>query len=73
LSLMNFFNFETLPDQWHYPMKSLNIFEIIYWFFIIAGIYVKSHKVYRQSVIIGVFGYILPFLFWLGYYTIVYK
>lgn len=73
LSLMNFFDFETLPDQWHYPMKSLNIFEIVYWFFIIAGIYAKSHKVYRQSVIIGVFGYILPFLFWLVYYTMVYK
>jgi len=73
LSLMNFFHWETLADQWHYPMKSLNLFEVIYWFFIIAGIYVKSQKEYKQSVIIGIFGYILPFLFWLGYYTIIYK
>jgi len=73
LSMMNFFDYKTLPDQWHYPMKSLNVFEIIYWLFIIAGIYVKSQKVYRQSVIIGIFGYILPYIFWLGYYTIIYK
>ncbi len=73
LSLMNFFNFETLADKWHYPLKSLNVFEIVYWFFLIAGIYVKSQKVYKQSVIIGIFGYIIPYLIWLGYYTIIYK
>jgi hypothetical protein len=73
LSLMNFFNFENVADKWHYPLKSLNLFEILYWFFIIAGIYVKSRKIYRQSVIIGIFGYILPFTFWLWYYTVVYK
>jgi hypothetical protein len=73
LSLMNFFNFELVADKWHYPLKSLNLFEIVYWFFIIAGIYVKSQKLYRQSVIIGIFGYILPFAFWLWYYTVVYK
>jgi hypothetical protein len=73
LSLMNFFNHETLGAKWHYPLKSLSIFELIYTLFIIAGIYLKSGKQYSQSVIIGVFGYVLPFLFWLVYYTLVYK
>ncbi len=73
LSLMNFFNFEMVGNQWHYPLKSLNIFEVIYWFLLVAGIYIKSQKEYRQSLIIGLFGYIIPFIFWLGYYTIVYK
>lgn len=72
-SLMNFFNFETVESKWHYPLKSLNLFEIIYWFLLVAGIYVKSYKIYRQSVIIGIFGYALPFIFWLGYYTLIYK
>lgn len=72
-SLMNFFNFETVESKWHYPLKSLNLFEIIYWFLLVAGIYVKSYKIYRQSVIIGIFGYVLPFIFWLGYYTLIYK
>ena len=73
LSLMNFFNYELVADKWHYPLKSLNIFEVIYWFLLVAGIYIKSQKVYKQSMIIGLFGYVIPFLFWLGYYTIVYK
>ncbi len=73
LSLMNFFHYESLPDKWHYPMKSLNVFEILYWLLLIAGIYVKSQKVYKQSVIIGLFGYVVPFIFWLWYYTIIYK
>ena len=73
LSLMNLFDFETVENKWHYPLKSLNIFEVIYWFLLVAGIYVKSQKIYRQSMIIGFFGYVLPFIFWLGYYTIIYK
>lgn len=73
LSMMNFFNYEVVAEKWHYPLKSLNLFEVVYWFFLVSGIYVKSQKEYRQSVIIGVFGYVIPFLFWLGYYTIVYK
>lgn len=73
LSLMNLFDFETVENKWHYPLKSLNIFEVIYWFFLVAGIYIKSQKIYRQSMIIGLFGYVLPFIFWLGYYTIIYK
>ena len=73
ISLMNFFNYEAVADKWHYPLKSLNIFEVLYWFLLVAGIYIKSNKVYRQSMIIGLFAYVLPFIFWLGYYTLVYK
>lgn len=72
-SMMNFFNFELIEDKWHYPLKALNIFEVLYWFLLISGIYLKSQKDYKQSLIIGLFGYIIPFIFWLGYYTIVYK
>ena len=73
LSMMNFFDFTLIENKWHYPLKSLNLFEILYWFFLVAGIYVKAHKVYKQSIIIGIFGYAIPFIFWLGYYTLVYK
>lgn len=72
-SLMNFFNFELIENKWRYPLKALNIFEILYWFLLVAGIYVKSQKDYKQSLIIVLFGYIIPFIFWLGYYTIIYK
>lgn len=73
LSMMRLFNHEVIADKWHYPLKSLNIFEVVYWFLLVAGIYVKSQKQYRQSLIIGLFGYVIPYVIWLGYYTIVYK
>ena len=73
LSFMNLFDFEVMPDRFHYPLKSLNIFEVLYWFLLVAGIYIKSQKVYRQSLIIGLFAYVIPFILWLGYYTIVYE
>ena len=72
-SLMNFFDFELVENKWHYPLKSLNLFEVLYWFLLVAGIYVKSQKIYKQSMIIGLFGYVIPFIFWLGYYTIIYE
>jgi hypothetical protein len=73
LSLMNLFDFQQISPKWHYPLKSLNIFEILYWFMLTAGIYIKSGKLYRQSLVISTFGYVIPFLFWLLYYTIIYK
>jgi len=73
LSLINLVNFEQVGKQWHYPLKSINVFEVIYWFLLAVGIYIKSGKVYKQSLVIASFGYVLPFLFWLVYYTIVYK
>lgn len=72
-SLMNFFDFEVVENKWHYPLKSLNFFEVLYWFLIVAGIYIKSKHDYKQSMLIGLFGYVLPYIFWLGYYTLVYK
>ena len=73
LSLMNLVNYELIDARWHYPLKSLNVFEIVYWFMLTAGIFIKSGKVYKQSFVISTFGYVLPFLFWLAYYTIVYN
>lgn len=73
LSLMNFFNYSSLSNKWHYPLKALNLFEVAYWFLLFAGIYIKSGKKYQNSMIIGLAGYVLPFIFWLWYYTMVYK
>lgn len=73
VSLMNLFDRAAVPGKWHYPLKALNVFEVVYWFFLFAGIYVKSGKKYLNSMIIGISGYVLPFMFWLWYYTMVYK
>ncbi len=73
LSLMQFFDYENLAGKWHYPFKSLNLFEVVYWLLLVAGIYVKSHENYSKSMVVGIFAYVVPFIFWLGYYVLVYK
>lgn len=72
-SLMNLFNFENVSKQWHYPLKALNIFEIVYWIMVTAGIYIKSRKEYRNAIYIVLLGGVIPFFIWLGYYVLVYK
>lgn len=73
LSVMNFFNFETLPTNWHYPLKALNIFEVVYWAILVWGIFVISGKKLQNSILIVASSYVLSFFLWLGFYVIVYK
>ncbi len=73
LSLINFFNYEKIDVSWHYPLKSLNLFEIIYWGLLIMGIYSLSNKKIKYSALIVGTSYVLIFLLWLIYYVIVYK
>lgn len=73
LSLMNFFNYHQLADQWHYPLKALNLFEIFYWLLLTAGIFWLSKKKLKISAMIVASSYVLFFFLWLGYYLIVYK
>jgi len=73
LSLMNLFDFEALPKRWHYPLKALNVFEIVYWGILTAGVFVISGKRSRNSVIIVATSYVMWFFLWLTFYAIVYK
>ena len=73
LSVMNFFHFETLPKNWHYPLKALNIFEVVYWTILVWGIFVISGKKLQNSILIVASSYVLWFFLWLGFYVIVYK
>lgn len=73
LSLMNFFDHETLDGRWHYPLKSINLFEIIYWFVLAYGIHLAAKKkaVIARAIVFS--SYVFFFLLWLGFYAIVYK
>ncbi len=73
LSLMNLVDHATLPDQWHYPLKALNIFEVVYWLCLLAGIYWVSGKKLRISAYIVSSTYIFLFLLWLAYYILAYR
>lgn len=72
-SIMNLFDYETLPKRWHYPLKALNIFELAYWVVLAGGVYVISGKQRKNSIYIVASSYVLWFWLWLLFYIIVYK
>lgn len=72
-SLINFFDYETLNPRWIYPLKALNIFEITYWFGLIAGIYWVSGKSLKIARNIVFSSYVLFFLLWLVYFILAYR
>lgn len=72
-SILSMFDFENIAERWHYPLKALNIFEVIYWFMLLFGIHSLANKKLKIAQWIVVSGYIIPFLVWLVFFAIVYK
>jgi hypothetical protein len=73
LSLMHFFDYISLDKRWAYPLRALNLFEIVYWFALAHGIHYFARKEKRMVWWIVACGYILIFFLWLMFYVIVYK
>lgn len=73
LSLMHFFDYYTLNTRYAYPLRALNVFEIIYWFLLAAGIHHYARKEKRVVWFIVAASYVLIFFLWLIFYMIVYK
>jgi hypothetical protein len=73
LSLMNFFDYETLEKRWAYPLRALNVFEVFYWILLVSGIHHFAHKDKRTVWYIVACSYVLIFFLWLWFYVIVYK
>ena len=71
LSLIHFV--EALDKRWAYPLRALNVFEIIYWFLLVQGIHHYARKDKKYVWIIVTCSYILIFFLWLLFYSIVYK
>lgn len=73
LSLMHFFDYDALDKKWAYPLRALNVFEVIYWFLLVAGIHHYAQKDKRTVWYIVACSYILIFFLWLWFYVVVYK
>lgn len=73
LSLMHFVDYENIHPRWAYPLRALNLFEIAYWFVLVAGIHHYARKSKRYVWIIVACSYILIFFLWLLFYATVYK
>lgn len=72
LSIMNFVDYQTLPPQYSYPFKALNLFEPLYWWLLVIGITHYTRKTARPAWIIVLSFYVPVFLLWLLFYMIVY-
>lgn len=73
LSAMGLFDYTQIPDRFHYPLKSLNLFELLYGYMLVAGIMHFTKKGFREAVRVVLMTYLPIFLLWLGFYMIVYK
>jgi hypothetical protein len=73
LSLMNLVDYTKIAVQYHYPLKSLNVFEVAYWFFLVFGVHTLVGKRLKTSYAIVFSSYVLFFLLWLLVFIGVYK
>ena len=71
-SLINLVDYSMIAPKYHYPLKALNIFELIYWFILVVGIYFLSGKKLKTSAYIVGSTYVLFFLIWQWFYSAVY-
>ena len=72
-SLMHFVDYYSLDKKYAYPLRALNVFEVIYWFLLVSGIHHYARKEKKIVWLIVACSYILIFVLWLIFYTIVYK
>jgi hypothetical protein len=72
-SLQNIFWNETFDPRWLYPLKALNLFELLYWIMMGFGVYALSGKKIKTSMVIVASTYSLFFVLWLGYWLMVYR
>ena len=72
LSIMTFFDHAEVSDKYIYVNKSLNLFEIAYWFILALGIDFAARKKRPIAFAIVFTTYVPIFLFWLWFYAAVY-
>jgi len=73
LSLIHFVDYIAIDKRWAYPLRALNLFEIMYWVLLVEGIHHFARKDKKYVWIIVACSYILIFVLWLIFYVIVYK
>lgn len=73
LSLMSLLDTTEIHRRFFYPLKTLNIFEIIYCGILTLGVHTYSRRSLKTSFMMVLFGYVLPMVGWLVFYILVYK
>ena len=73
LSILSWLSYEYVPKRLHYPLKSINIFELGYWILLVIGVFFLSKKKLKNAIYIVLSSYLLFFLFWLIFYGLVFR
>lgn len=73
LSLIPLVDYDAIDKRWAYPLRALNVFEILYWILLVEGIHHFARKDKKYVWIIVACSYILLFVLWLLFYAVVYK
>ena len=73
LSLMSIFDINSIPENWVYPLQSINLFEPLNWIALVYGIHLTAKKKLDYAYAIVFTTYVPLFISWLVYYAIVYK
>jgi hypothetical protein len=73
LSLINLADRQQMGEQWLYPLKALNVFEVVYWFLLVAGVDLVVRKRYGIAFSIVFYTYVPLFFLWLLYYLLIYQ
>lgn len=72
LAAINLFDVEQLQKRFVYPLKAINLFEVVYWIVLIHGVHAYAKKKRNTAAFIVLSSYVLLFLIWLAFYSIVY-
>ncbi len=73
LSLFGLLANDSLEAKYHYPLRALNLFELLYIIFLALGFHSISGRKITASFIVILSSYVLFFLLWLLFYILVYK
>lgn len=73
LSLFSLLDGASFPSKFHYPLRAINLFEVIYIYLLTLGFQYLTNRNISTSFFVILFSYVLFFLLWLGFYILVYK
>ncbi|MBD1395150.1 hypothetical protein [Mucilaginibacter glaciei] len=59
----------SVPADWHYSLQTLNLFEVLYWFLLAAGIRRIAGLSYDESLKVVVKSYLPALLIWVSLFT----
>ncbi len=72
-SFMSLVDYNVTPEEYHYPLKALNVFEMVYWVLLCYGIHLAAKKDWAIAIASVASSYILFFFIWIWFYITVYK